>query len=538
MQQDDPQYEARRARYYAEGWWRDEDLWTVVARHGRERPTQLAFAVEERQCRFDELLREAERFGRGLAARGVRPGEVVIIHGRNSIETVIALLGCAWAGAVMAGVPPMFTAAQLTSVAGNAAARAVICLGDPRELAEALQGARAAASVTLVVAPDAVAVEGVAAWSAVLAAGDTWPGARATVGADELALLAYSSGTTGAPKGVMHSANTVRYAIEQRAALHEVTAADVCIVVGQFGFVGNVVFGLLAGALIGATSVLLRHWSAERALALMARHGVTYGLFLPTHVHDLLDAPQLAGTDLTNFRHAAMGGLSAERRLEVRRRLCPNPLPGYGMSECMGNSTCAAGDPGDKLLNRDGRPYPGTEIRIVDGQGAPLPPGQTGEVQVRGPSRCFGYYRAPDITRAAMTADGFFRTGDLGGLDADGYFSFAGREKEIIRRGGVTIVPGEVEAVLLEHPRIDRVAIVALPDPRMGERACACVITADGAPMALEELTDFLAKRAVARYLWPERVELFTEFPFTPSLKVRKQGLVELVLARDPAAHA
>lgn len=538
MRQDDPQYEARRARYYAEGWWRHEDLWTAISRHGRERPAQLAFITGERQCRFDELLRDAECFGRGLAACGVQPGEVVVVHGRNSIETVVALLGSAWAGAVMAGVPPMFTAAQVASAAASAAARAVICLGDPRELAEAVQGARAAASVTLVVAPDAVAAEGVEPWSAVLAAGDVWRGARAMVGADELALLAYSSGTTGAPKGVMHSANTVRYAIEQRAALQEVTAADVCIVVGQFGFVGNVVFGLLAGALIGATSVLLRHWSAERALASMARHGVTYGLFLPTHVHDLLDAPQLAGTDLRKFRHAAMGGLSAERRLEVRRRLCPGPLPGYGMSECMGHSTCSASDPEVKLLNRDGRPYPGTEIRIVDGQGAPLPPGQTGEVQVRGPSRCFGYYRAAELTRAAMTADGFFRTGDLGSLDADGYFSFAGREKEIIRRGGVTIVPGEVEAVLLEHPRVDRVAIVALPDPRMGERACACVITADGAPVALGELTDFLAQRAVARYLWPERVELFTEFPFTPSLKVRKQGLVEQVLARDGAARS
>jgi non-ribosomal peptide synthetase component E (peptide arylation enzyme) len=135
-----------------------------------------------------------------------------------------------------------------------------------------------------------------------------------------------------------------------------------------------------------------------------------------------------------------------------------------------------------------------------------------------------------------MTADGYFRTGDLGRLDAEGCFYFAGREKEIIRRGGVTIVPGEVEAALLEHPRIDRVAIIALPDPRMGERACACVITADGRPIELDELTAFLAKQSIARYMWPERVELFDEFPFTPSLKVRKQGLVELVVARDQAA--
>ena len=534
MKQDDPHYDARRAEYYAQGWWRDEDLWTSMSRTALARPAQPAFIGEDRAITFGELLRDAERFGRGLAARGINPGDVVILHARNSVETVVALVGCAWAGAVMAGVPPMFSAAQVASVVTNSAARAVVCLGDAKELAEALRGARDAAGVTLVVAPDGVAGgEGVESWNSLLAAGDAWRSPRPTVGADDLALLAYSSGTTGAPKGVMHSANTVRYAIEQRALLHGVTADDICLVVGQFGFVGNVVFGLLAGALLGTTSVLMRSWNADRALGLMERHRVSYGLFLSTHVHDLLDSPRLAATDLSRFRHAAMGGLSAERRLEVRRRLCPYPLPGYGMSECLGNSTCSADDAEDKLLNREGRPYPGTEIRIVDANGAPLPAGEAGEVQVRGPSRTFGYYHAPELTRAALTGDGFFRTGDLGRLDADGCFTFAGREKEIIRRGGVTIVPGEVEAVLIEHPRIDRVAIVALPDPRMGERACACVITADGAPVTLDELSAFLAARGVARYQWPERVERFAEFPFTPSLKVRKQGLVDLVIARD-----
>ena len=539
MKQDDPHYDARRAEYYARGWWRDEDLWTSVSRTARGRTSQAAFIAPDRSISFGELLGEAERFGRGLAVRGVRPGEVVMVHARNSVETVVALLGSAWAGAVMAGVPPMFSAAQVTAVATSAAARAVVCLGDAKELAEALRGAGEAASVSLVVAPDGSSGEaGFESWSGLLAAGDAWRSPRPTVGPDDLALLAYSSGTTGAPKGVRHSANTVRYAIEQRALLHGVTGDDTCIVVGQFGFVGNVVFGLLAGALLGTSSVLMRSWSADRALELMERHRVGYGLFLSTHVYDLLDSPRLAATDLSHFRRAAMGGLSAERRLEVRRRLCPNPLPGYGMSECLGNSTCSVDDVEARLLHREGRPYPGTEIRIVDASGAPLPAGEAGEVQVRGPSRTFGYYHAPELTRAALTGDGFFRTGDLGRLDADGYFTFAGREKEIIRRGGVTIVPGEVEAVLQEHPRIDRVAIVALPDARMGERACACVITTDGAPMTLEELTAFLAGQSVARYQWPERVELFTEFPFTPSLKVRKQGLVDLVLARDGAARA
>jgi cyclohexanecarboxylate-CoA ligase len=146
---------------------------------------------------------------------------------------------------------------------------------------------------------------------------------------------------------------------------------------------------------------------------------------------------------------------------------------------------------------------------------------------VRGPSRFLGYYGAPDLTAEAITAQGWYRTGDLGWLDESGCITFVAREKDIIRRGGLTIVPGDLEATLMAHPRIEHVAVVGLPDDRLGERACACVITHDDAPITLAELTDFLEQRGVARYTWPERVELFTTFPRSASLKVQKRALVE-----------
>ncbi len=231
-----------------------------------------------------------------------------------------------------------------------------------------------------------------------------------------------------------------------------------------------------------------------------------------------------------------MGGLPPERRSEIRRRLCPNPFPGYGMSECLGNSSCGPKDDPAKTLNRDGMPYPGTELLILGDDGKPARAGEAGAILVRGPSRCLGYFRAPELTRAAFTADGFFRTGDRGMLDEDGYLTFLSREKDIIRRGSVTIVPNEVEAALMTHANIRRVALVGLPDARLGERACACVITRDGAPIGLDALTQHLASRAVARYMWPERVEQFAEFPLTPSLKVRKPALIEAIAERDRRA--
>ena len=187
-------------------------------------------------------------------------------------------------------------------------------------------------------------------------------------------------------------------------------------------------------------------------------------------------------------------------------------------------------------MRTEGRPYDGTEIRIVGDDGQPLPAGQVGAVIVNGPSRFLGFFNNDELTRASLTAWGGYATGDLGMLDEDGHFIYVGRSKDIIRRGGVTIVPAEVEPVILRHPAVREVAIVPIPDDRLGERACAAIIARDGctAP-TLAELQEFLDAEGVAKYTWPESVEVFEQFPRTPSLKVVKRDVVELVLARVTA---
>ena len=527
-----PDLPSTAAQYYADGYWKPHDLWSTFADCAQRNADRVALIADGRELRFGELLNDAARLGCGLRVLGVQPGDVVVIHGRNSIESTQALLACAHAGAVMTPIPPMFSAAQLAGVFGSARAKAVIALGDEKEVARAAEACRGVASVcALVVGDDVAAPEGASSWARLHHEGPL--PARSAVDPDALALLVYSSGTTGAPKGVMHSANTVRYAVEQRARLHGVGPGDVALVVSQFGFVGSIVFGLLLGPLTGATSVLMRAWNGDAAVGLIERHRVSYGLMMPTHVHDLLSSPLLPDADVSSLRRSAMGGLSRERRLEVRRRLCPQPLPAYGMSECLGYTSCSIDDPDDKALATEGHPYPGTQTAIFDEHDQPVAPGTTGAIVVRGPSRFLGYYGAPDLAAEAITAQGWYRTGDLGWLDESGCITFVAREKDIIRRGGLTIVPGDLEATLMAHPRIEHVAVVGLPDDRLGERACACVITHDDAPITLAELTDFLEQRGVARYTWPERVELFTTFPRSASLKVQKRALVEQ-LTKDP----
>jgi non-ribosomal peptide synthetase component E (peptide arylation enzyme) len=204
----------------------------------------------------------------------------------------------------------------------------------------------------------------------------------------------------------------------------------------------------------------------------------------------------------------------------------------YGMSESPGHVTGCATDDLENLRRTEGRPLPGTELLVCDDDDRPLPPGVQGNVLVRGPNRFLGYYRNDTLNESSLTADGFFRTGDIGVIDPQGYFTFVSRSKDIIRRGGVTITPSDVEAALRPHPRVADVAVIALPDARLGERACACVITKDGQEITLSELTSFLEMRGFARYLWPEHVATCESFPRTPSLKVQKNELRKQILAR------
>jgi acyl-CoA synthetase (AMP-forming)/AMP-acid ligase II len=522
-----------RNRYYEAGYWRRETLWDTLSHVALARAGASAFIDGERRLGFDELLRDAGRFAGALHARGIRSGEPVLIHGRNALESAIAMLGCWRQGYVAVPLPPMFSSAQLASIVANSGARVLLCTAD----GDALEHARRAASDSrLQLLVTLTPVEAAVAWSEFLASGAKAPN-PAPAAPDDLALLIYSSGTTGAPKGVMHSANTIRYTAEQMAALHQVDATDVNLVACQFGFVGSVVFGFLVTLVTGAVGLLVGRWNPEQALQLIERHRVSYTLLMPTHIIDLLASPELPRTDCSSLRRGVLAGITREQRAQAARTLCARPFPMFGMSECAGQTTCAMGDAPEKCAATDGRPLPGAETLIVDEHDQAVPAGQPGHVLVRGPSRCLGYFGAPGLTSDAITSEGFFRTGDLGVLDQDGFFTFGSRARDVIRRGGVTIVPSEIEDRLCKNPLVQYAAIVGLPDDRLGERTCACIVPSGPERPTLEALNATLKQQGISQYLWPEFLVLFDEFPRTPSLKVKKAELLELALQRLAAAN-
>jgi acyl-CoA synthetase (AMP-forming)/AMP-acid ligase II len=332
----------------------------------------------------------------------------------------------------------------------------------------------------------------------------------------------------------MHSSNTARYAARSYADLHQVTPGDVCLIVLEFGFVASSILGVLVPLLKGCTGILQRHWSATEMLELIQKYRASHIFLMPTHAIDVLSSEQLNETDCSSVLRGVVAGLKQVNRLDAKKRLCAMPFPMYGMSESPAHVTGMMGDSWESLLSSEGRPLPGAEVMICDDDGNELPAGRKGNVLVRGPNRFLGYFNDAELTGESLTGEGFFRTGDIGFVDAAGYMSFVSRSKDIIRRGGVTVVPSEVEAALRPHPRLSDIAVIAVPDERLGERACACVITSDGRGIELEELTHFLEQHSHARYMWPEYVYVCRSFPRTPSLKVRKNELRDEVLANMP----
>lgn len=514
--------------YYAAGFWRREDLWQDFAAVAAADPGKVALVCGDATLTYAELRDAAVALSARLEGLGVGRGDVVGLSGRHSTEAVVALMACLHRGTVLALIPPMFSAEQMRVLLGQCAASALIGFGHETSI-ERCSGLAGSVAHVVTLAPGDLDV---------LIASALAPARRDPVDADAMAVVLLSSGTTSVPKGVVHSTNTIRYATEQVLARWQLGADDVLLVVTEFGFVGGLVFGYLPAVLSGATGVLMPRWDADEAVGLIERHGCTYTLLMPTHGADLLYCEAADRHELSSLRVLVSAGMSRERRVEMRDRFGLPPLGDYGLSEVPGNCAPSPDAPWPKILTCDGAPFDGTDVRIVDDEDRPVAPGQPGHVVINGPSRMLGFLGNDTLTAESLTAWGGFRTGDIGTLDADGYFTFVGRSKDIIRRGGVTIVPSEIELVLLTHPAVREVAVVGVDDDRLGEHACAAIITQPGAVApTLAQVQAFLADAGVSKYAWPERVEHFDDFPRTPSLKAVKREIRSAVAARVAAAE-
>jgi cyclohexanecarboxylate-CoA ligase len=523
------------------GFWRNESLETYLDRWARERPAKTALVDGRGRYTWEALARAVDRVAHGLRAHGVEQGSVISCQLPNWNETILIFLAALRLGAVVNPIPPTYRASELRFMLGLLESQVAVVPAAFRGFGHAgmLASLRPALPrLEHVFVARGEGPEGTMPLTTLTdQAWEARAGRRGLPGTDANAVheVVFTSGTTGEPKGVMHTQNTTLSTIYRAIERLEFSDPEVVLMASTLGHQTGYLFGYCLTLLLGATAVWLDVWSAEEGARLIEAEGVTFTMGATPFLRDLTYTE--AARDLRSLRLFISAGAPVPRQLvrDARARLGCAISAGWGMTE-NGLATCnGLRDAEEKVFGSDGAPLPGMELQVVDGDGAPVPAGHEGDLLVRGAAQFVGYFQRPQFTADAHTADGWFKTGDRGTLDATTYLAITGRSKDVIIRGGENIPVVEVENLLYTHPKVAGVAIVAIPDPRMGERACAVVIPREGQTITLGEIVTFLERHELARQKFPERLELVSEFPMTPSGKIQKYRLRELVAERTSA---
>lgn len=539
------------ARYYEEGHWQDRVLVDVVRGWAERDPGRLFVTDGTRRVTYGELLERAIRVAAGLRDLGVDRGDRVAVQLPNWAEFAVLAVALSRLGAVIVPIMPIFRADEVRYIAGHSGAVTIVgpetfnrfsyaeMYREVRAAVPTLRGTVIVRSADPEALVDEVPFERLGAADEAAAELDVRLGEPA--GADDGCLIVYTSGTTARPKGCYHTFNTLHASAIAMIRLMRIDERDVFFnpspVCHSTGFVTGMIMPLLVG---GATHFMDR-WEPQEGLRRIAEYGCTATFTSTTFLTTLMQAYRADEHDMSSMRYWVCAGAPIPGSVvQAARSLFPScsVLSLYGRSENMTTTMCGPDDEPERSATSDGRALPGASIEVVGPDGAPLPPGVSGDIAYHGPSHMLGYYDDPDETAKLYTPDGYSRSGDLGVMDADGFVRVSGRIKDIIIRGGVNLSSREVEDLLVQHPAVRDVAVVAMPDPRLGERSCAYVVPVEGAAPTLQELTDFLRGRQIAVQKLPERLELIDALPMTAVGKVRKNVLRDDIAAKLRAEAA
>ncbi|HEY2223469.1 AMP-binding protein [Actinomycetospora sp.] len=526
-------------RFTAEGHWTGKVITDFLDEVAAAHPDRTAAVDARGRITYGELKARSGRAAAGFLELGVGPGDVVSFQLPNWIEFLVVHFAVTRIGAVNNPLIPIYRDREVGFMVGMAESKVLIVPQsfrgfDHPGMAARLRDRWPALEHLLVV--DGPSGDGRTGWDDFMAT--VWedrhgPAELAALrpDPDDVTLLIFTSGTTGEPKGVMHTHNTLVAANAPLPARLGVGADSVIHMASTFAHLTGFLYGARLPVQVGgATAVYQDVWRPEEFVELVETHGIAYTSAATPFLHDTLAAPNLAGHDMSSLvRFCCMGAPIPRSIVREARTKLPDlvVLGGWGQSEDALVTLGIPGDPEEKIVERDGYPWPGMRIRVVDVDGVPLPAGAEGRLQVTGPFLFVGYRKRLDMTRDAYDGE-WFDTGDVAEIDGEGYLNITGRTRDVIIRGGENLPVAYIEDTLYEHPDVVAVALVGLPDPRLQERACAVVVLAPGAPgMSMSDLQTFLGEKGVAKQYWPERVEIVGELPRTPSGKIQKFVLRE-----------
>jgi long-chain acyl-CoA synthetase len=488
------------------------------------RGEKTALRLDDLEMSYRALEMASARVAGLLRERGVEPGDRVGVMLPNVPEFAVVYYGVLRAGAVVVPINVLLKSREVEFYLADSGARMLFAWHGFAEEAEA--GARGTTADCLFVMPGEFA--------RLLSEAEPAVGLveRAP---DDTAVILYTSGTTGTPKGAELTHSNLLSNVAAVVQLHSFSSDDVFLgALPLFHSFGQTC-SMNAAIASGATLSLIPRFDAGRALEIIERDRATVFQGVPTMYSAILHHPRRDEFDASTLRVCVSGGASlpAEVLRGFEHAFGCTLIEGYGLSEtspvCSSNRVNRERRPGSV-----GMPIEGVSMRIVDPAGGDAPVGARGEIAVRGPNVMKGYWRRPEATAEAMR-DGWFHTGDIGVMDADGYFYVVDRLKEMIIRGGYNVYPREVEEVLYEHPAVREAAVLGVPHPELGEEVAAAVALKDGAATDEESLREFVKER-VAAYKYPRRISFFDELPKGPSGKILKRE-IELPAAAETAGR-
>jgi cyclohexanecarboxylate-CoA ligase len=531
---------ARRAAMRAAGHWRDETLLDHLARAVAATPDRLAIVArrsetgEERRIDYRELDHLSDLVALSLRERGIGPGDVVSFQLPNWWEFSVLHLACLKLRAVSNPLMTIFRERELSFMLGLAQSKLLVVPARFRGFDYPVMVAGIRDRLPALRHVFVAGGEGDNGFDALLVPqGDRTSLAGLALSPDAVIQLLYTSGTTGEPKGVMHSSNTMLSNLAPFAARLGLGADDVIHMPSPLAHQLGFMYGIVLPVMLGGTAVLQDIFVAEEMARQIQAERATFTMGATPFLNDLTAHVAQSGAGTPSLRVFVSAGAPIPPALVTRARqtLGAAIISAWGMSENGAVTTTRPDDAEAKTTTTDGCALPGMELRIVDAEGLPLPAGVQGQLRVRGCSNLLGYLARPELD--STDAEGWFDTGDLARMD-EGYIRIAGRSKDIIIRGGENIPVVEVESLLFKHPAVAELAIVGFPDARLGERACAFIRLKEGASLTLEEVRAYLAAQQMARQYIPERIEIVDELARTPSGKVQKFKLRDL--AREVGA--
>lgn len=533
---------ARAAGYRRDGYWSDRHLIDVIEHWAREDPDHAYLSDGTGELTYGEFRDRAWSLAAALADLGVARGDRVAVQLPNWNEYFLTYAACARLGVVMIPVVAVYRENEVRYLVASAGAVALVTPGVFRGFDHAAMAASIAADVPTLRHRIVVRGEGGDGGALVFDDLVRRGGDVAALGpapsADDAHLILFSSGTESKPKGCLHTWNTSSFLPKQAVAALGMGRDDVMFMPAPVTHALGLTLGVMAPTIAGAAVELIDVFDPVKALEQITRGGCTGTASPAPFIRLLLDAYDPQVHDLSRLRFWLSAGAPIPQALveEASRTFesC-RIVSAYGSSEIMMATVCRSTDSLERVATSDGAPVPGVEIRIVGLDEQEVPTGSDGEIRYRGPGRLLQYVDRPDLTAGALDADGWWRTGDLGRLDDEGYLRVTGRLKDIIIRGGFNISAREVEEALLEHPAIASVALVGLPDDQLGERACAVVVPRGEQRVTVADLKAFLVdERRFAVWKAPERIEFVDAFPTTATGKVQKFALRDsLAPSRD-----